>query len=398
VSCISCGTGDLDEILSLGDLCLADFRDDDVVPPKFPLTLIRCLHCNLVQLADRPPVGLLYTDRYGYKSGVNDSIRKDLREIVRDTSQLADVEAGDMVLDIACNDGTLLSNYHKNVLRLGIDPIHKFVEEASQHAEHVHEGFFGEGVYEEVFAEGAFKAITSISVFYAVPDPNTFVAGIQRILHKDGVWCCQQNYLGSMLANTAYCNIVHEHVAYYSLTTMDELVRRHGLEVFRVEENSVNGGSFRTYIGHKGRFPIENSVPKMLTREIDLGLNQAHPYMRFASNVKEQARLLRKVVEAEKGNVFLYGASTRANTFMQYSGLNQHLVPCAVERNPEKVGKTFSSLGIPIISEEAARKHPPRFMLVGPWFFYPEFRKREQAFVDGGGKFILPLPTVKVDP
>jgi NDP-4-keto-2,6-dideoxyhexose 3-C-methyltransferase len=392
MSCIACGTGDLDEILGLGDLCLADFRDDDVVPPRFPLNLVRCLKCNLVQLAERPPSDLLYTERYGYKSGVNTSIRADLAEIVWGTSRLVDLQHGDAVLDIACNDGTLLSNYPTYLRRVGCDPVRKFAAEAIRHADCVLETFFNPTYWAE-----RYKAITSISVFYAVPDPNEFVAGIKKILHKDGVWCCQQNYLGSMLANTAYCNIVHEHVAYYSLTTMQRLLNKHGLIAFRVEENGVNGGSFRTYIGHQGRFPQDSSIGAMLAREHDHALHHHAPYKRFADRVRTEAKRLRDVVEAKKGDVFLYGASTRANTFMQYSHLDRHLVPAAVERNPEKVGKKLSSLQIPIISEEEARERRPGYLLVGPWFFFDEFRQREQAFLGGGGAFILPLPTVRIE-
>ena len=211
-----------------------------------------------------------------------------------------------------------------------------------------------------------------------------------KILDEKGIIIIEQNYLATMLQNVAFDNIVHEHIEYYSLKSLEHLLNRHGLEVFDVEVNSINGGAFRVYVKHM------DNVKKLRQREEKLKLGNKWTYMLFAIKVKQIKNKVYNFIKEkvdEGKTVYLYGASTRGNSLIQACGLNNKLIKAAVERNPEKWGKRIASLDIPIISEEQARKEKPHIMLVCPWFFAPEFIEREKEYLRQGGTFLFPLPS-----
>ena len=395
--CRSCKSNNIVEVLGLGNQYLSEFRDDDKKPAQYPLTLMLCTECTLVQLRDTTPQSELYTENYGYKSGINNTIKADLLDIVTKAVRRVNLSQGenkDVVIDIGANDGTLLSYYNKNSwYRVGIEPIKKWANECEKFADFVINDFFSLESYLDNLGDKKAKIITIISCFYDMEDPNKFVGDIANILAEDGIVIIQQNYLAGMLAQTAFDNIVHEHLEYYSLKSLENLLNRHGLEVFDVETNSINGGSFRTYIRHMGR------VDRMRYQEEQLKLDNKWTYMLFALRVRNIAKQVHSFIEGEvkKGKtVYLYGASTRGNSLIQTCNLDNKLITAAVERNPEKWGKKIASLDIPIISEEQARKEKPDYLLVLPWFFKEEFLEREKEYLAQGGHFIFALPEFTV--
>jgi len=367
---------------------LSDFSESFDRPPEYPLDLVLCLGCSLLQLKVTTPPHVLYTERYGYKSGINNTIKADLKDIVTKAMVKKPLALGDIVIDIGCNDGTLLSYYPNSVYRVGFEPVKKLAEEAGQYANVMYNEFFNSYSFNKKA-----KIITAISMFYDLDDPNKFVEDLEYMLDEDGIIVIQQNYVAGMLKQNAIDNVVHEHLEYYSLTSLEHLLNRHGLEVFDVEENGINGGSFRTYVRHMSK------IEKMRCHEKDLKLDDPETYLDWSKEVKHEiAKLYKfiKKVNSEGKKVYLYGASTRGNTLIQYARLNNGLIKAAVERNPEKWGKKILSLQIPIISEEQARVDKPDYMLVLPWFFKDEFIKREREYLDGGGHFIFPLPHFEV--
>ena len=395
--CRSCKSNNIVEVLGLGNQYLSEFRDDDKKPAQYPLTLMLCTECTLVQLRDTTPQSELYTENYGYKSGINNTIKADLLDIVTKAVRRVNLSQGenkDVVIDIGANDGTLLSYYNKNSwYRVGIEPIKKWANECEKFADFVINDFFSLESYLDNLGDKKAKIITIISCFYDMEDPNKFVGDIANILAEDGIVIIQQNYLAGMLAQTAFDNIVHEHLEYYSLKSLENLLNRHGLEVFDVETNSINGGSFRTYIRHMGR------VDRMRYQEEQLKLDNKWTYMLFALRVRNIAKQVHSFIEGEvkKGKtVYLFGASTRGNSLIQTCNLDNKLITAAVERNPEKWGKKIASLDIPIISEEQARKEKPDYLLVLPWFFKEEFLEREKEYLAQGGHFIFALPEFTV--
>lgn len=398
--CRSCGSKKLSTILTLGKLALSDFVTSNQKPNRYPLTLVLCVVCRLVQLKHTVSQSQLYTERYGYKSGINNTMQQELREVVQKAQEM--IQDGNeqyTVIDIGANDGTLLGNYGKKIFKIGIEPIKKFAEECKKHSDVVINDFFNYKSYFKTVGDKKAHIITSISCFYDMEEPNQFIVDAKKVLHEHGVLIIQQNYLVDMLKNNAFDNIVHEHLEYYSLLSLENLLSKHDLEIFHVEVNEVNGGSFRTYISHKGKRKINKSVVQLRNQEKKLRLHKKEIYEQFAKRVKnnkDTLTLLIKKLRKDNKKIYIYGASTRGNTLIQYFGLDKCSISAAVERNKEKWGKKIASVGIPIISEEQARREKPDYMLVLPWFFKEEFLQREKNYLKLGGHFIFPLPRLEV--
>jgi NDP-4-keto-2,6-dideoxyhexose 3-C-methyltransferase len=393
-SCRSCNHSDLVEILDLGQQHLSDFRADKSLPPTFPLTLLLCRNCTLVQLSETVDRENMYHDGYGYRSGVNEQIRANLKMLVG--TGLDYVKNPQRWLDIACNDGTLLSMVPTGVFRAGVDPVKKFKVESQRHADLIIDDYFPSN---ELSSDLKFDVITSISMFYDLDDPNQFVSTIAEFLAPNGVWIVQQNYLVSMLRNLSFDNVCHEHIEYYSLTAMKHLIDRHNLEIIDAFEDGINGGSIITVIAHQGsRIPNE-TVEKILESENLLGVSDPQAYTEFEQKVIEISKELYTLVSSLKEqnkSIYIYGASTRGAVIWQKVGLNSDLIDFAVERQEEKFGKYFSAISVPIISELEMRKNPPDYLLVGPWFLRDSFIAREQEYLHNGGRMIIPLPKIEI--
>lgn len=400
MNCRSCRTANLTEVVDLGNQYLSDFRDDSRRPPQWPLTLMLCRMCGLLQLRDTTPRELMYHDRYGFRSGVNEAIQADLRSIVGHA--LTRHPGARRWLDTACNDGTLLSFVPPEIHRVGVDPVTTFEPESRQHADRIIVDFFGP----RWFTPGPddqdherFDVITCSSMFYDLDDPNEFVADVAKVLAPDGVWVIQQNYALTMLELGAIDNVCHEHITYWSLAALEHLLDRHGLEVIDVLLSGVNGGSFRTVVSHRGARPVGPSAAAQRGLEARARLNEPDTWYRFAARVRKAFDDLHRLIDeinAAGKRCYIYGASTRGGTIWQAAGLTVQDLPFAVERQEAKIGRTIASIGVPIISEEQARADHPEYMLVAPWFFRDVFIERESDYLRAGGKLIFPLPDLEI--
>lgn len=407
--CRSCKSINTVDVLSLGNQYLSDFREDDILPPLHPLDLVYCKDCHFVQLRKSAPLSEMYTPRYGFKSGVNDTIKADLKLIVNQACSYIVNNAEEetygiemshyinrpVAVDIGANDGTLLSNYGRDYLKIGFEPVKKLADECKHYADHVVNNFYNLKDAEEVLKGQKAHIITSISMFYDVEDPDKFVSEVKNILHDEGVWVIQQNYLLATLTQNAYDNICHEHIGYHSLLSLNHLFNRHDLEVVDVSTSNMNGGAIKTVVRHKGVSPVQKSVEDQLRLELEAGIDKIKTYHDFSkrvNNISKKIHDLIKSINSEGKKVFIYGASTRGGTVWQDAGLDVNLIPYAVDRNPEKVGKKIASIGVPIISEDEARKLNPEYMFVSIWFFKDETVFREREYLQKGGTLIFPLP------
>lgn len=390
--CRSCN-GNVTEFLDLGVQYTSDFREDDSYTPAYPIVAVLCDVCFLVQLRDTTPSYEMYHDNYGFKSGVSDSIKNDLKDNVENALKFKPDATN--WLDIASNDGTLLSYVPKSVYRVGVDPITKYCKMAEAHANTIVNDFFRADLLSDCY----FDVITSISCFYDMDDPNKFVGDVAEVLAEEGVWVIQQNYLLPTMKFNAVDNFCHEHLEYYTLLSLEPLLERHGLEVIDLSTSMVNGGSLRTIVAHKGKFPVQDSVEKQRTIEKDENLDTKEPYEKFAKDVWKNLRELKLFVKDAKEDgksVAILAASTRGATIWQAAGLGPDEIDYAIERNPEKVGKYFNAIGVPIISEEDARERNPDIMIMGPWFFADEILAREAEYLKKGGVIVVPLPKLRV--
>lgn len=408
--CRSCYSQNLETILSMGKQCIVGFTSQNTPPIKVPLDLILCNNCHLVQLKQTTKPSLLWNSEYGYRSGINDTICKELKNITQNAQDIVKLVTDDIVVDIGCNDGTLLDLYDTaNIIRVGYDPSHNVISTAHQILRKYGENryflftdFFTDLPYLNNFNKKA-KIVTAIAMFYDLHDPNTFLEDVNNILDDDGVFIIQQNYLLGMLKQNAFDNILHEHLEYYSLSSLTDLLEKHDLAVFDVLQNNINGGSFRTYVKKRNsKIQTPNgkaNIANILNEENKIGILDRETYHSFADRVNNNGDRLKIFLQNEvaKGKkIFIYGASTRGNTLLQYYGIDNRLISAAAERNPYKWGKITVGTNIPIMSEQDARLAKPDYFLALPWYFHDEFLKRESQFLKNGGKFIFPLPEFTV--
>jgi len=408
-TCRSCGSNKLIFILSLGDQYVSNFVDSGPLDeyPHAPLELVLCDSssggCGLVQLRHTVSPELMFR-QYWYKSMVNESMRMALADICRSAESRAELKAGDLVIDIGCNDGTLLRSYSVTGLkRVGFEPAKNLQKDARVGTTKIINDFFNHQAFSSHFPDETAKVVTSIAMFYDLENPNEFVQDILKCLAPDGLWVIQMSYLPSMLEQNAFDNICHEHLEYYSLMAIEHLLKKHGLRVVDVELNDVNGGSFRLYVSRAqgGRSWTEGTkrVKELEERERVLGLHKRDVYEAFARRVQELKTKLVTFINQESRagkKVYVYGASTKGNTLLQYYGLDSSTLLAAAERNSDKWGKLTIGSMIPIVSEAQARKDAPDYMLVLPWHFLDGFVSREREYLQNGGKFVVPLPEFKI--
>lgn len=395
--------GPLEDVFSLGEQYVSNFLDpSEPDGVKAPLDLVLCKQCTLLQLRHTVPANAMYAN-YWYRSGTNKTMRDALANVVLSVEYKAKLDFGDTVLDIGCNDGTLLSSYkNKHILKIGFDPATNLLPYSEKVADFVVSDFFTFEKFNLPFGDLLRpKIVTSIAMFYDLEDPNKFVSDVKKVMHPDGMWIIQMSYLPSMLKQNDFGNICHEHLEYYSLKSLEYLLNKHDLMVYDVRVNNVNGGSFRIFIQNKEskRWYNEDAdcrVDIMRMQESKMGLDSVRPYKEFINQIDRirdnVSRFIGQEVEEYGRTVGVYGASTKGNVMLQYLGLNTRFIDFASERNPDKWGKVTVGTRIPIISEEEARKRKPDYFLVLPWHFIDEFVSREKEYLDGGGRFIVPLP------
>jgi hypothetical protein len=238
-------------------------------------------------------------------------------------------------------------------------------------------------------------------MFYDLEDPRKFVLDIEKCLSDDGIWHFEQSYMPSMLKTNSYDTICHEHLEFYSLTVVKNLLDECGLRVIDVQMNSINGGSFAVTAAKVTSCHISNIavINWLINQEISLGLNTIKPYNEFSERVFKHRESLKELIQAlvlDGKKVFGYGASTKGNVLLQFCGLTEKEIPFIAEVNEEKFGCFTPGSNIPIISEKEAKEMNPDYFLVLPWHFKENILTREEDFMANGGKFIFPLPEIEI--
>jgi NDP-4-keto-2,6-dideoxyhexose 3-C-methyltransferase len=401
--CRICRSINLRAVIDLGEQALTGHfpAADEPSPPRAPLSVVRCLDCGLVQLKHSVSMDLMFGENYGYRSGINSTMRNHLSGIAKAAEELVKLVRGDVVLDIGCNDGTLLNAYSpKDIRRIGLDPIASLFREMYPATLDVDASIFSGEAFRRMSPLVKAKVITSISMFYDLEDPASFVRDIAAVLKADGVWILEQSYLPTMLEQVSFDTICHEHLEYYALKQIKYLVDRADLRILDVHFNEINGGSFQIWVCHLGAsYPSDDKkIAKILEREELLGRDEEEAFGLFRKRVESVRGTLRDLLadEARAGKkIFVYGASTKGNVLLQYLGLDTSTIIACADRNPTKWGKRTPGTNIPIISEDDARREADYFLVL-PWHFREEFLVRERQFLKRGGRFIFPLPTVEV--
>jgi hypothetical protein len=390
-------------VLSLGNQYLTGVfpKSKDEKITIGPIDLVWCPDSGLLQMKQSYSLEEMYGDNYGYRSGLNESMVKHLQKKIKALEILAKPTEKDLIIDIGSNDATSLKSYSGNFRKVGIDPTGKKFKEYYTNDLTLIPDFFSANKFKEIFPNEKAKIITSIAMFYDLEDPSSFVFDIEKCLADDGIWHFEQSYMPSMLRTNSYDTICHEHLEFYSLKVVKNILEANGLRIVDVQMNDINGGSFavtacKQNSKYKSNMPIINWL---LKQEAEMGLDTIKPYLEFAERTrlhKENLMNLIKSLVADGKKIFGYGASTKGNVLLQYCGLTEKEIPFIAEVNPEKFGSFTPGTNIPIISEKEALAMKPDYFLVLPWHFKNNILSREEDFIANGGKFIFPLPQIEI--
>ena len=359
---------------------------------KAPLNLVYCNNCKLLQLEHSAPQEIMYKKFYWYRSGVTNTMKYALKDIFLKVKKMPLLKKGDTILDIGANDGTLLK-YFKNdgYTTIGCEPAKNLTNELKKNSNYVIDNFWNYKYLRNILNKHKLnkpKVITAIGMFYDLEDPSKFISDAANSLDENGVFIAQLMCLNSMIKKNDLGNICHEHLEFYSYPSLKFLFEKNGFKIMKIEENEINGGSYRIF--------CKKNIKKSIAYREKTSLSDIKKFIkRVKQNKKKCLSFLRKCkVNGKK--VFIYGASTKGNTLLQYYGIDFKMISFASERSPEKWGKYTIGTGVEIISEEYARKLNPEYFFVMPYAFIKEFVIREKKWLKKGGKFILPFPNFKI--
>lgn len=400
------------DLFSLGEIYVSNFVGKDHYPKNKPKELKLIMdNDGFVKLNETVPQSMMY-GQYWYRSGITDTMKKELKGIVDSILDIYEINRDEVWLDIACNDGTLLSNVPQKCIRIGIDPADdSYKKESEKHSDLIIQDYFTSSLYKKSkYGNKKAKVITTIAMFYDLEEPDKFIQDVNEILDNDGLWVIQLSYTPLMIEQLAFDNICHEHVYYYSLFNLKKLLNKNNFKIMDVQLNDINGGSFRVYImknkGNEKKFgskPYRDvcrfRIESLLNYENNLNLDKVETWKNFFNkikNLKEKTILFIKNETAKGKIIWGYGASTKGNTLLQYFKLDENLIEAIAERSEFKIGLKTIGSNIPILSEKLMRERKPDYLLILPWHFINEFKQRESEYLKSGGKFIVPCPEFEV--
>ena len=403
--CKNCFYNKYDKLFSLGSLNYSGKfpKKKSINVPQNQINLVKCKKCHLVQLDRKFNPKYLYNLDYGYRSGINTTMKNHLSNISTKLSKLTNLNQNDHVLDIASNDGTLLNSYKKkNIVKVGIDPIlNKFIR-FYNNIDYKINSFFNIKAIKSKGIKNKFKIITACAVFYDVDKPNIFLKDISNLLdQKNGIFYLEFQDLYSIIKYNLFDTICHEHLEYYSLSVILTMLKKNNLKLIKVSRNNINGGSLGLYISHikSGYKLTKKNLEKNLNLEKKIKIKELITYKRFFLKILRIKRRVKKLIShilKNKKIIHGYGASTKGNILLQFFNITNEEIKYIADRNPEKVNLFTPGTKIKIISEQNSRKMQPDYYLVLPWHFKNEILIREKKIRKKGAKFIFPLPRFEI--
>jgi SAM-dependent methyltransferase len=413
-SCRSCGCSDLGLVLDLGRLPLANalLTADELaaLEDRFPLELYFCPRCALVQIGETVPPERLFRD-YAYASSFSDTMIEHARALVERLVERRRLGPASLVVEVASNDGYLLQFYRQRAIPvLGIEPAKNIAELARARDIPTLTEFFDEVLAARLAAEGrSADLIHAHNVFAHVPDPNRFLAGIKRLLKADGVAVIEVPYVSELIGKLEFDTIYHEHFSYFSASAASALCARHRLMLADVELVPIHGGSLRLLVAHAPSLPSPTSggglgrgfpaVAELLARERAEGLLGFDHYRDFGERVADlKSRLLAllRQLKHEGRRIAAYGASAKGSTLMNAFGIDHSLLEFVVDRSTLKQGRFSPGNHLPVLPPQALLERRPDYVLLLTWNFADEILAQQSEYRALGGKFIIPVPEVKV--
>ncbi len=403
-ACRSCGADGLELVLSLGRTPLANAlltREQLTLPePRYPLELAFCPACTLVQITETVPPMELFSD-YPYFSSFSDTMLRHAEALAERMSAERHLSTDSLVVELASNDGYLLQYYRqRGIPVLGIEPAANIARVAVQER-----GiptlceFFGRRTGDRLRAEGQTADIVHAhNVLAHVADLNDFVSGIHALLKRSGVAIIEAPYLRDLIDHCEFDTIYHEHLCYFSLTALVRLFRRHGLLVHDVEHVAIHGGSLRLTVGSLDVSPSA-AVGQLLAEEAAWGVADVATYRSFGARVEQLKASLLRVLRDRKSRgerIAAYGAAAKGSTLLNYFGIGKDLLDFVVDRSPHKQGRYMPGVHLAISPPERLLDDMPENVLLLTWNFKDEILAQQTAYRQRGGRFIIPVPEVRI--
>ena len=401
--CKNCRSSSLLNLFSLGNLNFTGkfpkSKSTNII--KAHLGLVMCNKCSLVQLNRSFNLKYLYGPDYGYKTGINKTMKDHMNNVQKILVKKSKLIPGDYVLDIASNDATLLNFYNRNIIKVGIDPlVNKYIKFYKDVNYKISDFFSAKKIIKKKINR-KFKIITALSVFYDAENPNRFLRDVNKLLKSDGIFMLEHADLLSILQYKMFDTICHEHLYYFSSKVIINMASNNNLRVFDLKKNKINGGSTQYFIcKKKAKYKTNYKVIKnILRKEKKMKLESKKTYLNFFKQINEVKSKLIKLLHSiilDNKIIHGYGASTKGNVILQYFEINQKYIKFIADRNPNKFNHYTPGTKIKIISEKKSRKLSPDYYLVLPWHFKREILRREKLTIKRGSKFIFPFPKLSI--
>ena len=404
--CIVCGASEVEPFLDLGETALANkfLTAEELARPEptYPLIVGFCHGCGHVQLTEHVPPSAMFED-YLYVSSASDALKDHLHDLSDVVSERYGLGADDLVIDVGCNDGTLLSGFRRHGVRaLGVDPARNLAELFDDPEIERYTGFFDSDSAVEIRDRfGPAMAVTATNTFPHIPDLAGFVQGVDTVLAPGGTFVIEAHYLFDVLDQVAFDTVYHEHVSYWALGPMTRLFESHGMQVVDVERLPLHHGQLRAFVQRAGEGEVQPSVHELLELERARGIDRIETYRSFADEVQRIRSDLRRTLSELRtagAQVVGYGAPAKGNTLLGFLQLGPEDLDYIVDRSALKQGRYTPGTHIPVVAPERLLDEQPEYVVLLAWNFADEVLEQQAEYRRRGGRFIVPVPDVRILP
>jgi hypothetical protein len=399
--CQVCDSTDLETVIFIGYLppvnAMPAIGSRPAEQPAYPAEVLRCKHCQLVQIGLIVDPAILFPPTYPYTSGTTKILRENFAELSSEVARLYPLKPTDLIVDVGSNDGTLLSNFTQSCRVYGIEPTNAG-KLAIERGIPTQISFFNRGAVEAALAaHGKARMVTATNVFAHIEDIHEIVDCILELLDEGGIFISESHYLLPLVETLQYDTIYHEHLRYYSVTALKYLLEMHGLEVIHTRPIPTHGGSIRVYAARKGKYPVRESVAATLAQESrELTEAKLKAFKEKVVNSKLALYSLLRDIKQRGGRIYGVGAPSRASTLINYVGLDDGILDCVLEiKGSYKVGKYIPGTKIPVVDEARLFEDQPEYAMLLSWHIADELMPKLKAR-GFQGKFIIPLPEPRI--
>ena len=404
LKCIVCASATIEQFLDLGQTALANkfLAQEELTgqEPTYPLCVGFCHTCGHIQLTVIVPPSAMFED-YLYISSASDTLKDHLYDLSNICVERYRLRATDLVIDIGCNDGTLLSGFRRHGVRtLGVDPATNLAALTRDAGIERYVGFFNSMTAKQIREKwGLASLITATNTFPHIPELQDFVEGIKLALAPGGVFVIEAHYLVDILEQGAFDTIYHEHVSYWALGPMSRLFAQHGMEIVRAERLPIHHGQIRVAVQRQGEGQVHPSVGELLNLERTLGVSEFATFQKFARQtlqLKEDLQRTLRDLQDQGRRVVGYGAPAKGSTLLSFLEITPDLMGYIVDRSPLKQGRYTPGTHIPVVSPQRLLTDQPDYVVLLAWNFVDEILAQQNEYRSRGGKFIVPVPHVQI--